>query len=261
MSPNNTEIIKAVQGIKIREIPDPKLSVYHALASIAQLLAVKPENELKYEDRLALTDFLIQSYQSMTPKEMVIAVKMNLIGDLAPVKLPNGQTTDRVECFGRIDAQYLTHVFTEYQKAKQRAMLAFKAADEKLKDSIKPEKATPEKHLGFVIGYFEEHGQPPQFADWNMLFTYLWKNEKISSRELIPFKYDQEPAIKSELYAKLKTASTRSERAAIEIDLQENSINLELRKRFIAKWLTTIKIEDFREFIQTAGEIGKVKTT
>lgn len=223
-------------------------------------MAIKTENELDYNARQALTEFLITSYPNMTCEEMVASVKMNLIGYLAPVKLPNGQTADRVECFGRIDAQYLTHVFLEFQKSKQRAMLAFREAAEKLKDGIPAPKTTPKEHLLFVLEYYRDHQEPPKFADWNMLFVYLWKNKKLNTSELTQFREDEEPKLKAELWAKLKSSANRSERSAIEIDLQANSIQLELRKRYIAKWLKEIRIEDYISAIQEGNRDGQDET-
>lgn len=222
----------------LREEHNPKSSLIYALQTIQQLLSIKAENELPKESRNILVEFLIESYPNMTAKEMVVAVKLNLKGDLAPVKLPNGQMADRIECFGRIDSQFLTSVFNEFQKSKQRAMLAEKAAKEKIKDAMPVIKATPEESWNLILKEFKENNQLPKFANWSAAFDYLWISGKAKEFcDVGEFGEKAKIVIMDELQKKLKVATNLIDRAAIEIDMQQSSINYEIRKRFIIKYL------------------------
>jgi len=229
---------------KLRDEHSPKTSLIYALQTIQQLLSIKSENELPKESRNVLVEFLIESYPNMTAKEMVVAIKLNLKGDLAPVKLPNGQTADRIECFGRIDSQFLTSVFNEFQKSKQRAMLAEKAAIEKMKDQQPRVKASPEESWNYILNEFKKNNQPPKSADWSGAFKHLWETGIAKEFcDVAEFGKKANEVIMDELSRKLKNAVNLFDRAQIEIDMQPNMVNLEIRKRFIIKYLYESKFE------------------
>lgn len=239
LSPTNQEICKAVHlSPKLRDDPNPKFNIAYSIQTIQQLLGVKQENELPKESRTQLVEFIYESYPYLTSQEFIVAIKLNLKGDLAPVKLPNGQTADRIECFGRVDVQYLTSVILEYQKSKQRAILAEKAAIEKMKDSMPKTKATPEESWNYILKEFKENGTPPKSSDWSGAFNYLWRSGKAKEFcDVSEFGEKAKKVIMDELTNRLKKASNLFERAEIEIDMQENMINMEIRKRFIIKYL------------------------
>lgn len=225
----------AVSGVKLKDDANAQLRVMHSLASISQLLQVQEQYHLDYNARKILIDFILESYPNMTPEEMVIAVKMNLIGELAPVKLSNGLTADRVEFFQRIDSKYLTSVFLEFQKKKQQAMLAHKAAQEKLKDEEPKEIQSREQAYIFIKKHLEENnGTPPYLANYSGAFEWMYSNDMvIEQEELIKWMKVEKDKLIQKYTNELKLCFNQKERNEVDVKLKDESIKLELRKIYV----------------------------
>lgn len=215
--------MEANNQVKIREFPgDTKsLKLLHVIASIQTLLDATESPS--YESKQALVNLLIESYSHLSCEEMVCAVKLNLTGTY-------GET---IQCYNKIDIQYLTKCFNEYNKFKQRAILAHKAVMESEKDKQPILKATPEESYKFIKNYFEQNKMLPHTADWYGCFHHMYYNRMLDVDALKSFMGKEKPKLIEEINAKIKTSSNLVDKRVLELQLEETAVSLHLRKKYI----------------------------
>lgn len=185
----------------------------------------KQPNALEIE---IIADFLKRKKPHLSIEEIVVAIEMNTAHEL-----PN-----KIDHYQMFNCDFLMNITDQYEVMRAKAKLNEKAAIEKVKMNQPQPKQTAEEAFNFIRNHYIEQNEMPKFANWSGAFDHLWQTKQAQEfTDLKAFKEKYEPLILADLNRKHKLATNLAERAEIEIDMQNNSVNDQIRRIFVTKFI------------------------
>lgn len=184
---------------------------------------------------MVLAQYVKEYHPAHTVEEIKVAIEMNNAGKFHK----------KIEHFQVFSGSYISDILNLYDEEKLNTVknitqINFKEAEQKRMEEYN-ELQKSENHIthwNSITKWISDNKIIPPAANWSKLFDYLWKESKaFTFDELSDYMATEKPKIIAEIQNKLKTTINRGDRAALEIDLQENSLKQELRKRVVIKYL------------------------
>lgn len=206
---------------------DPTEVINVFISKILVLLEIKSDNLPSPERRSILISGIVKYYGNHTVEELYLACEMNFFGKF----------TTRIDHFGKFSIDYLSnclHLFAEEKKAE--------VLKQKRKESptLIPDNSTNESHFQYIKKFYEENKTFPA-ANYSRAFDHLLDTKQVDIEGLKAFYENEKIKIIAEIKAKNAYATSQIERRAFEIMLQEPNIKLECRKRYVQKFLNSLK--------------------
>lgn len=200
----------------------------NVLGKIILLCGVKeaPSREMV----VMMLEFLRKHYSRITFAEILIAAELNLAGAIADT---DGK---RVEHYQQIDIPFITSLLNAYQNRRRQAFAPQARVVEDVDRTRMSHKEAYDGYMKFV----KENNAPPTAWNWTGVFRHAYETQQMPmSREQMSAWYELEAQkIDAELMARKKLAANLLERREIEIQMLDEAVKAECRKRFVLEFLT-----------------------